>query len=51
MPLIGLAAGFALGLALAAMLEFKERLIRTELDIQNHLGLSVFTVIPNLEPR
>jgi polysaccharide chain length determinant protein (PEP-CTERM system associated) len=49
--LIGLAAGFALGLALAAMFEFKERLIRTELDIQNHLGLSVFTVIPNLEPR
>jgi uncharacterized protein involved in exopolysaccharide biosynthesis len=47
----GLAAGFALGAALAAMLEFKERLIRTERDVQTHLGLPVFTVIPNLEPR
>ncbi len=47
----GLMAGFALGGALAAMFEFKERLIRTERDIQTHLGLPVFTVIPNLEPR
>jgi polysaccharide chain length determinant protein (PEP-CTERM system associated) len=47
----GLMAGFALGAALAAMREFKERLIRTERDIQTHLGLPVFTVIPNLEPR
>ncbi len=47
----GLGGGFALGAALAAMLELKERFIRTEKDVQTHLGLPVFTVIPNLEPK
>jgi polysaccharide chain length determinant protein (PEP-CTERM system associated) len=49
--LAGLAAGFALGAFCAGVLEFKERLIRTERDVEAHLGLPILVVIPNLDSR
>jgi polysaccharide chain length determinant protein (PEP-CTERM system associated) len=49
--LMGLMAGFGLGVAIAGAFELKERFIRTERDIKTHLGLPVFTIIPDLEPR
>jgi uncharacterized protein involved in exopolysaccharide biosynthesis len=49
--LAGLVSGFALGILLAALLEYKERFIRTEQDVENHLGLPVLIVIQDLDPR
>lgn len=49
--LAGLAAGFALGVIFSAVLEFKERFIRTERDVETHLGFPILAVIQNLEPR
>jgi polysaccharide chain length determinant protein (PEP-CTERM system associated) len=47
----GLISGFALGALLAAILEMKERFIRTEKDIETHVGIPILGVIQNLDPR
>jgi polysaccharide chain length determinant protein (PEP-CTERM system associated) len=47
----GLISGLALGALLAAILEMKERFIRTEKDIETHVGIPILGVIQNLEPR
>jgi polysaccharide chain length determinant protein (PEP-CTERM system associated) len=43
--LAGLVLGFALGAALTALLELREQFVRTEKDIDVHLGLPVLGVI------
>jgi uncharacterized protein involved in exopolysaccharide biosynthesis len=48
--LAGLASGFALGALLSAILETKERFIRTEKDVETHIGVPVLAVIPKCEP-
>lgn len=47
----GLISGFALGALLAAILEMKERFIRTEKDIETHVGIPILGVIQNLDAR
>ncbi|MBX6359860.1 GumC family protein [Pseudacidobacterium ailaaui] len=49
--LAGLAAGFFLGAALAAMLEMKERFLRTEEDIHKHLDLMTLVSLPDFSER
>lgn len=49
--LFGLLAGFALGAALAAILEMKEQFIRTEKDVDAQIGISVLGVIQSLEAK
>jgi uncharacterized protein involved in exopolysaccharide biosynthesis len=49
--LAGLASGFALGALFSVILEMKERFIRTEKDVETHIGIPVLAVIPKLDPR
>jgi polysaccharide chain length determinant protein (PEP-CTERM system associated) len=46
--LAGLALGFALGAALAAILELREQFVRTERDIEVQLGIPVLAAIKDL---
>ena len=45
----GLMAGFVLGAALAAILDFKERFIHNERDVTNYLDLSILATIGDLD--
>ncbi len=47
--LAGLIAGIALGAGLAGILEMKERFIRTETDVETHLGIPLLGVIHTLD--
>lgn len=47
----GLGAGFALGVLLASILEYRERFIRTERDVQNFIGMPVLVVIQDLAAK
>lgn len=49
--LAGLVSGLALGVLLTAILEMKERFIRTESDIQNYIGIPILAVIQNLDMK
>jgi len=47
--LLSVIIGLMLGIALAFLLEYLDRTIRTEEDIERYLGLSVLSVIPKAE--
>jgi polysaccharide chain length determinant protein (PEP-CTERM system associated) len=47
----GLFAGFALGALLAAILEMKQQVIRTERDIDSQIGIPVLAVIQSLQVK
>jgi polysaccharide chain length determinant protein (PEP-CTERM system associated) len=47
---LGLAAGLALGIALAALLEIRDTSLRSEADVAFALGLPVLATVPELLP-
>jgi uncharacterized protein involved in exopolysaccharide biosynthesis len=47
--MLSIIIGLMIGVGLAFLLEYMDRTIRTEEDIQRYLGLSVLTVIPKAE--
>lgn len=49
--LAGLGAGFAFGVLLASILEYRERFLRTERDVQSFIGLPVLVVIQDLSSK
>jgi uncharacterized protein involved in exopolysaccharide biosynthesis len=48
---MGLAAGLAFGLALAALLEYLDRTMRTESDVRSALKVVVLATVPMISPR
>ncbi len=47
--LAGFGGGLALGLALALILEMRDKSLRTELDVEFYLGLPTLAVVPPIE--
>ena len=47
--MLSIIIGLMIGVGLAFLLEYLDRTIRTEEDIQRYLGLSVLSVVPKAE--
>ena len=48
---MGVVAGFGVGLALALLLEYLDRTLRSEDDVRVAIGLPVLATVPLIQPR
>jgi capsular polysaccharide biosynthesis protein len=46
MLILSIVAGLLIGIGISFFLEYMDRTIRTDEDVQNHLNLTVLSVIP-----